>query len=113
VDQRFRVDGENAGGGLACASRHPEGGEDGRVRNFVCAVHRGRSLEAAYKTYLAEVPLSKTTSGSVTAMVVHTGERRATLGQGMIVPQLMKTKFVSIRKCEPSECRSALKTARS
>jgi hypothetical protein len=27
----------NAGGGLACASCHPEGGEDGRVWNFVCA----------------------------------------------------------------------------
>ena len=26
----------NAGGGLACASCHPEGGEDGRVWNFVC-----------------------------------------------------------------------------
>jgi mono/diheme cytochrome c family protein len=27
----------NAGGGLACASCHPEGGEDGRVWNFVCS----------------------------------------------------------------------------
>jgi hypothetical protein len=27
----------NAGGGLACASCHPEGGEDGRVWNFACA----------------------------------------------------------------------------
>jgi len=27
----------NAGGGLACASCHPEGGEDGRTWNFVCA----------------------------------------------------------------------------
>ncbi|HVR62922.1 MAG TPA: cytochrome-c peroxidase [Polyangia bacterium] len=27
----------NAGGSLACASCHPEGGEDGRVWNFVCA----------------------------------------------------------------------------
>ena len=27
----------NAGGGLACASCHPEGGDDGRVWNFVCA----------------------------------------------------------------------------
>ena len=27
----------NAGGNLACASCHPEGGEDGRVWNFVCA----------------------------------------------------------------------------
>jgi hypothetical protein len=27
----------NAGGGLACASCHPEGGEDGRVWNFSCA----------------------------------------------------------------------------
>ena len=26
----------NAGGGLACASCHPEGGEDGRVWNFAC-----------------------------------------------------------------------------
>ncbi|MDB4983025.1 MAG: hypothetical protein JWM82_3777 [Myxococcales bacterium] len=26
----------NAGGGLACASCHPEGGEDGRVWNFTC-----------------------------------------------------------------------------
>jgi mono/diheme cytochrome c family protein len=26
----------NAGGGLACASCHPEGGEDGRVWNFLC-----------------------------------------------------------------------------
>jgi mono/diheme cytochrome c family protein len=26
----------NAGGGLACASCHPEGGEDGRVWSFVC-----------------------------------------------------------------------------
>jgi mono/diheme cytochrome c family protein len=26
----------NSGGGLACASCHPEGGEDGRVWNFVC-----------------------------------------------------------------------------
>jgi hypothetical protein len=31
----------------------------------------------------------------------------------MIVPQLVKTEFVSIWKCEPSECRSALKTSRS
>jgi mono/diheme cytochrome c family protein len=30
----------NAGGGLACASCHPEGGEDGRVWNFVCAGQR-------------------------------------------------------------------------
>lgn len=30
----------NAGGGLACASCHPEGGEDGRVWNFVCAGER-------------------------------------------------------------------------
>jgi mono/diheme cytochrome c family protein len=27
----------NSGGGIACASCHPEGGEDGRVWNFVCA----------------------------------------------------------------------------
>ena len=27
----------NAGGGLACASCHPEGGDDGRVWNFACA----------------------------------------------------------------------------
>jgi hypothetical protein len=27
----------NAGGGVACASCHPEGGEDGRVWNFACA----------------------------------------------------------------------------
>jgi len=26
----------NAGGGIACASCHPEGGEDGRVWNFAC-----------------------------------------------------------------------------
>ncbi|HVZ73782.1 MAG TPA: di-heme oxidoredictase family protein [Polyangia bacterium] len=31
--QLFHV---NAGGGLACASCHPEGGEDGRVWNFAC-----------------------------------------------------------------------------
>jgi hypothetical protein len=30
----------NAGGGLACASCHPEGGEDGRVWTFVCAGQR-------------------------------------------------------------------------
>ena len=46
-DQRWRRDSRadtghlifhaNAGGGLACASCHPEGGEDGRVWNFVCA----------------------------------------------------------------------------
>ena len=33
----------NAGGGLACASCHPEGGEDGRVWNFVCT---GRAPDA-------------------------------------------------------------------
>jgi hypothetical protein len=27
----------NSGGGIACASCHPEGGEDGRTWNFVCA----------------------------------------------------------------------------
>ncbi|HVU50628.1 MAG TPA: cytochrome-c peroxidase [Polyangia bacterium] len=30
----------NAGGGLACASCHPEGGEDGRIWTFVCAGER-------------------------------------------------------------------------
>jgi hypothetical protein len=30
----------NAGSGLACASCHPEGGEDGRVWNFACAGQR-------------------------------------------------------------------------
>jgi mono/diheme cytochrome c family protein len=30
----------NAGGGLACASCHPEGGEDGRVWNFTCLGER-------------------------------------------------------------------------
>jgi hypothetical protein len=30
----------NAGGGLACASCHPEGGEDGRVWTFACAGQR-------------------------------------------------------------------------
>jgi hypothetical protein len=30
----------NAGGGLACASCHPEGGEDGRVWNFSCLGQR-------------------------------------------------------------------------
>ncbi|HTA19633.1 MAG TPA: c-type cytochrome [Polyangia bacterium] len=30
----------NAGGGLACASCHPEGGEDGRVWNFACLGQR-------------------------------------------------------------------------
>ncbi len=35
----------NAGGGLACASCHPEGGEDGRVWNFVCmGARRTQSL---------------------------------------------------------------------
>jgi mono/diheme cytochrome c family protein len=32
----------NAGGGLACASCHPEGGEDGRVWNFAC-IHGRRT----------------------------------------------------------------------
>jgi mono/diheme cytochrome c family protein len=30
----------NAGGGIACASCHPEGGEDGRVWNFACMGQR-------------------------------------------------------------------------
>jgi len=30
----------NSGGGIACASCHPEGGEDGRVWDFVCAGRR-------------------------------------------------------------------------
>lgn len=34
----------NAGGGLACASCHPEGGEDGRVWNFVCT--KGRRTQS-------------------------------------------------------------------
>jgi mono/diheme cytochrome c family protein len=38
----------NAGGGLACASCHPEGGEDGRVWNFVCAgARRTQSIRGA------------------------------------------------------------------
>jgi hypothetical protein len=37
----------NAGGGLACASCHPEGGEDGRVWNFMCAgARRTQSIRA-------------------------------------------------------------------
>jgi mono/diheme cytochrome c family protein len=35
----------NAGGGIACASCHPEGGEDGRVWNFAClGARRTQSL---------------------------------------------------------------------
>jgi mono/diheme cytochrome c family protein len=56
----------NAGGGLACASCHPEGGEDGRVWNFACAGERrtqsirgGISATAPFHWDGAETDLSR------------------------------------------------------
>ncbi len=40
VDSGHDIFHVNAGGGLACASCHPEGGEDGRVWNFACLGER-------------------------------------------------------------------------
>ena len=40
----------NAGGGLACASCHPEGGEDGRVWRFAClGPRRTQSLRGGWR----------------------------------------------------------------
>jgi hypothetical protein len=40
----------NAGGGIACASCHPEGGEDGRVWNFAClGPRRTQSMRGGLK----------------------------------------------------------------
>ena len=55
----------NAGGGLACASCHPEGGEDGRVWNFACMGARrtqsirGASAAPPRSTGMAARPISR------------------------------------------------------
>ena len=54
----------NAGGGLACASCHPEGGEDGRVWKFACqGERRTQSIRGAISGTALSQPLISLTPG--------------------------------------------------